>query len=1096
MKKLLLFVFFCLGLTGKGYNLMNSQSIIYVNDDASGNADGSSWTDAYSTLQEALNNASAGDQIWVAQGTYYPTTKAGNGTTDRDKAFVLVADIAIYGGFDGTETTLEARADATGENTILSGDIGTANDSTDNCYHIVIASDDVGTAELNGFTITGGNANGTTNITVNQNSINRAYGAGMNNQDTYSSPIITNVIFKNNTAMYGAGMNNNYSSPVLTNVTFLGNSAINIGTKTDSRGGGMYNTSSSAPILTNVTFSKNSAAYCGGGIYNYLSYPTLTNVTISGNSTTSTSGGGGGIYCTQSSELTLINVIISGNTSSYSGGGIYYYGCTATFTNVIITGNSSSRYGGGIYNGNSTNTLTNVTVSGNLATKGGGMYFSTASTSTNFYNSIIWGNTASSIADNVNINTGESYLSFYSCLIEGSDEGSDWGNGDSYGGGENNIDALDSPFVNWIDPSADGWSATTDGDYSLSNDSPCIDTGSNSYVSDITTDNIGNDRIYNSTVDIGAYEASDAPEITSQDVTDIGSTTATGNGTITNIGTSAITAYGVCWSTSESPTLSDSYSNAKSEEETTSTGAFTSALESLSTNTTYYVRAYATNASGTSYGSEVSFTTLFAVTFVDYDGLTLETQSVASGGSATTPSVDPTRTGYTFTGWEGDYSNITENITVTALYEAIDYTIEYNLDGGTNVNANPDLYTIETATITLNSPSKTGYDFAGWYSDAGFETSVSEITTGSNGDIALYAKWDAHPYTVTYNLDNGTNDTDNPNSYTIENATITFNNPTKTGYDFAGWYSDASFTTAVTEISTGSYEDITLYAKWIIQQFTVTFADYDGSAIYTESVNYGSSATAPSTPARTGYTFTSWEGDYSNISEDITVTAQYSINSYTVIFADYDGSEISSQSVNFDSDATAPSNPSRTGYTFTGWNDDYSNITEDITVTAQYSINSYTVTYNLDGGTNDVSNPDTYTVESDAITLNAPTKSGYNFAGWYSDENFTTQVTGINQRSTGNIELWAQWEVATSVSAITSNAINIYPNPTQGIVTINTGSADTQKVSVFDITGKKIYTKTNLLQNATIDLSNLNNGMYILRIEIADQIFTKRIIKK
>ena len=188
---------------------------------------------------------------------------------------------------------------------------------------------------------------------------------------------------------------------------------------------------------------------------------------------------------------------------------------------------------------------------------------------------------------------------------------------------------------------------------------------------------------------------------------------------------------------------------------------------------------------------------------------------------------DPAKAGYTFEGWymAEDFTGnaVTEivqgttgNITLYAKWvKEGDYTITYvNVDGATNEN--PASYNVETGTITLKDPVKTGYTFAGWYKDGEFTTQVTEITQGTTGNITLYAKWELESYTITYELDGGTNAPENPAGYNVETETITLKDPVKTGYTFDGWYKAEDFTgEAVTEITQGSTGDITLYAKWV-----------------------------------------------------------------------------------------------------------------------------------------------------------------------------------------------------------------------------------------------------------------------------------------
>ncbi len=280
---------------------------MYVDDSATGgNNDGSNWANAYTSLQDALTEATSGDKIYIAAGTYKP------GTT-RDSYFSMKNGVAIYGGFEGTEdlTTFDlADRDFTINETILSGDIGLEGDSANDCYHVFCHPSTItldSTAILNGVTITGGNAD---SDTYPDNS-----GGGMFNY--YSSPTLTNVKIINNTAYQGGGMFNREtaSSPKLTNVIISNNTAV-------TSGGGIY--TSGFPVLTNVAITEN-VANQGGGMYNYCSSPTLINVTISGNKTTAE---GGGIYHRGDASiylLTLKNSIVWDNTSGTNSGNEFYF---------------------------------------------------------------------------------------------------------------------------------------------------------------------------------------------------------------------------------------------------------------------------------------------------------------------------------------------------------------------------------------------------------------------------------------------------------------------------------------------------------------------------------------------------------------------------------------------------------------------------------------------------------------------------------------------------------------------------------------------------------------------------------------------------
>ena len=121
-----------------------------------------------------------------------------------------------------------------------------------------------------------------------------------------------------------------------------------------------------------------------------------------------------------------------------------------------------------------------------------------------------------------------------------------------------------------------------------------------------------------------------------------------------------------------------------------------------------------------------------------------------------------------------------------------------------------------------------------------------------------------------------------------------------------------------------------------INTYTVTFKDWNGTVLKTQQVQYGGAATAPANPTRTGYTFTGWDKAFTNVTTNLVVTAQYSINTYTVTFKDWNGTVLKTQQVQYGGAATAPANPTRTGYTFTGWDKAFTNVTANLVVTAQY----------------------------------------------------------------------------------------------------------------------------------------------------------------
>ncbi len=299
--------------------------VIYVQAGAGGGNNGTSWADAYTDLQEALAVAGSGDEIWAAAGSYTPTTG-----TDRTKSFVLKNGVALYGGFNGTETVREQRDPAVNR-TILSGNIGDQENAADNSCHVVLADGVDTTAVLDGFTITGGHANADDLNPSNPEN----YGGGLYNNS--GSPSVTNCTFSGNTAIrYGGGVFSLDGSLTLTNCTFSGNSSL-------SAGGGAVNENGIMTVIR-CTFSDNSDATLAGGLFNFGGM-TVTDCTFSGNS-----GGTAGAISNNGS-MAVTNCTFYGNSGS-SAGSIYNLEDMAV-TNCIFWGTDSaagqvSGTGGGV----------------------------------------------------------------------------------------------------------------------------------------------------------------------------------------------------------------------------------------------------------------------------------------------------------------------------------------------------------------------------------------------------------------------------------------------------------------------------------------------------------------------------------------------------------------------------------------------------------------------------------------------------------------------------------------------------------------------------------------------------------------------------
>ena len=284
----------------------------------------------------------------MAEGIYTPTVENG-GRGDRYQSFQLKNAVAVYGGFEPDVGDIRFKhRDWVVHETILSGDLN-GDDGSDfannqeNSYHVFYhpeGTDLDGSAILDGFIISGGNAN--LYVSPHWN------GGGMYNEG--SSPTLVNCRFAGNwAAFFGGAMFNSSSSPVLNNCTFSSNAS-------NSGGGGMFNAGGSSPVLSDCTFSANSSTSGGGGMFNSVSSPTLTNCSFSANSAGTA---GGGMYNYHSSAPVLINCTFSANSASQVGGGVFNNASSPALTNCTFSANSAGYSGGAMFNDDSSPALTN-----------------------------------------------------------------------------------------------------------------------------------------------------------------------------------------------------------------------------------------------------------------------------------------------------------------------------------------------------------------------------------------------------------------------------------------------------------------------------------------------------------------------------------------------------------------------------------------------------------------------------------------------------------------------------------------------------------------------------------------------------------------
>ena len=458
---------------------------LYVNGSRPDNSGaGTSWASAKRDIQTAINEVAASGSVWVRSGTYLPTRDPNGNATPadaREKTFYLnTKDVKIYGGFAGTETLLSQR-NATNV-TILSGDLD-GSGGTNDAYHVLITGNRAAACIVDGFTITGGRANGSGTVSYSGNAFDRSKAGGIFNNT--SNPTISNCIISNNSSSsIAGGMYNINASPILTACTFGNNSA--------ALGSGMYNATAN-PIITGCTFSNNTASQNGGGMLNENSSPAITNCTFNTNMATA---GGGGIY-NVNSNFPLSGCIFNANTASNNGGGILNLNSDPTITSCIFSVNTATQNGGAMYNATASPVIASSTFSNNTATQNGGGFYGDATSGGSITNSILSGNTGATVnQQNIYKIAGAGMLTVSYTLI-----------GDYSSTAINNYTASnmltgDPLFVNASSPAgADGIFRTADDGLRISCGSPARDAGTGTTPA---TDILGNSRV--GSIDLGAYE--------------------------------------------------------------------------------------------------------------------------------------------------------------------------------------------------------------------------------------------------------------------------------------------------------------------------------------------------------------------------------------------------------------------------------------------------------------------------------------------------------------------------------------------------------------------------------------------------------------
>jgi len=331
--------------------------------------------------------------------------------------------------------------------------------------------------------------------------------------------------------------------------------------------------------------------------------------------------------------------------------------------------------------------------------------------------------------------------------------------------------------------------------------------------------------------------------------------------------------------------------------------------------------------------------------------------------------------------------------------------------------------------------TNTGYSFGGWYMEAAC-VNKWDFTSTAAGNLTLYAKWNPEIYTVIFEANSGTPPPDQQN-ISCNDKVIEPPAMTKPGYGFGGWYTDAECVNQWNFDTDTVTANITLYALWDTNFYTVSLEANGGSPIPGEqNIAYGRKAVTPPAMTKTGFDFGGWyteaecvnEWDFTanTVTGDITLYARWDTSYYTVIFNSDNGNPApQQQTIAYGGEITEPAAMNKTGYTFGGWYKDAACISEwnfaadtvsdDITLYAKWNIIYYTVNFEADGGSPE---PIQQIVASGNKVTEPPAmyKTGVGFDGWYTETEYINEwdfTTGI---VTGNIVLYARWEPAIVVS--------------------------------------------------------------------------------
>jgi uncharacterized repeat protein (TIGR02543 family) len=417
----------------------------------------------------------------------------------------------------------------------------------------------------------------------------------------------------------------------------------------------------------------------------------------------------------------------------------------------------------------------------------------------------------------------------------------------------------------------------------------------------------------------------------------------------------------------------------------------------------------------------------YTITFKDFNGNVLQEETLDYGAIIIAPT-EPVREGYTFGGWSLLFETVTDDLTIYATYTTDQHQVLYYLEDGITILQST-VYEFGADLSDHDIPSaplKEGYTFNGW------EVLPSLMPAS---DVIRIASYTINQYTVTFY--------DEDEVTILGTSTVTHGSsatppvdPTKTAtkqytYTFTGWHQ------AFIEVT----EDMSTYATYqaTLNQYTITFKDFNGNVLQEETLDYGAIIIAPTEPIREGYTFGGWSLSFETVTDDLTIYATYTTDQHQVLYYLEDGITILQSTVyEFGADLShheEPSAPLKEGYTFDGWEALPSTMpASDVIRIASYTINQYTVTF-YDEDEVTILGTSTVTHGAPATPPENPTKEGYRFDGWNLPFNTITNHMSITARymiNTYNLIYYAEdgTTIVQSTGYLYNASLNMHVAPT------------------------------------------------------------------